>query len=57
MKKNKFSGESFDDFLKEEDLYEEVTARALKKAIMYKLKKLIASKRRMKNKIRKGLKG
>lgn len=56
MKKNKFSGESLDNFLKEEGLYEEVTARALKKASMYKLKMLIASKRGMKNKIRKELK-
>ncbi len=30
MKKNKYSGSSFDDFLKEEGIYEEVTALAQK---------------------------
>lgn len=30
MKKNKYSGSNFDDFLKEEGIYEEVTAIAQK---------------------------
>ena len=38
MKKNKHTGSSFDDFFKEEDLYEEVTARALKKSSIHELK-------------------
>ena len=33
--KNKYIGSSFDDFLKEEDIYEEVTDRAIKKVIAY----------------------
>lgn len=35
--KNKHIGSSFDDFLKEEDIYEEVTDRAIKKVIAYQL--------------------
>ncbi|MBF0365778.1 MAG: Fis family transcriptional regulator [Oligoflexia bacterium] len=56
MKKNKHTGGDFDDFLKEEGLYEEVTAKALKKTSMYKLEKHLASKRGLKNKIRQVLK-
>jgi antitoxin HicB len=55
MKKNKHTGSSFDDFLKEEDLYEEVTARALKKSSIYKLKKIVSSTRGMKSRIREAL--
>ena len=35
--KNKHIGSSFDDFLKEEEIYEEVTDRAIKKVIAYQL--------------------
>lgn len=55
MKKNKHRGSSFDDFLKEEDIYEDVTAKALKKSSIYELEKLVASKRGLKSKIREAL--
>jgi antitoxin HicB len=55
MKKNKHTGSSFDDFLKEEDLYEEVTARALKKSSIYELEKIVSSTRGMKSRIREAL--
>lgn len=55
MKKNKLRGDSLDDFLKEEDLYEEVTARALKKTSIYELEKLVGSTRGLKSKIRAAL--
>ena len=35
--KNKHIGSSFDDFLKEEEIYEEVTDRAIKRVIAYQL--------------------
>lgn len=37
-KNNPRSGSSFDDFLKEQGMYEEVTARALKRAISEQLR-------------------
>jgi hypothetical protein len=55
MKKNKHTGSSFDDFLKEEDLYEEVTARALKKSSIHELKQIVSSKRGLKSRIREAL--
>lgn len=55
MKKNKHSGSSFDDFLKEEELYEEVTARALKKTSIYELEKIVSSTRGLKSRIREAL--
>lgn len=57
MKKNKYTGSSFDDFLKEEDIYEEVTARALKKTSIYELEKIVAGTRGLKSKIREALNG
>lgn len=38
MKHNPHSGSDFDDFLKEEDIFEEVQAKALKRAIAEQLK-------------------
>jgi predicted XRE-type DNA-binding protein len=35
--KNKHIGSSFDDFLKEEEIYEEVTDSAIKRVIAYQL--------------------
>jgi hypothetical protein len=55
MKKKKHRGSSFDDFLKEEGIYEEVTARALKRSSIYELEKKVSSKRGMKSKMRAAL--
>ena len=41
MKKNKHRGRNFDDFLKEEGIYEEVEIHAAKRAIAIKLEKLM----------------
>jgi antitoxin HicB len=41
MKKKSRIGSSFDDFLKEEGLYEEVTARAIKRVIARQLDALM----------------
>ena len=41
MKKKSRIGSSFDDFLKEEGIYEEVTARAIKRAIARQLDALM----------------
>ena len=56
MKINKFRGNDFDEFLKEDDIYEEVTARSLKKTSIYKLEKLVSSTRGFKSKMREALK-
>jgi hypothetical protein len=40
-KKNPHIGSSFDDFLKEEGIYEEVTARAIKRVIVRQLDALM----------------
>ena len=37
MANNPYSGSSFDDFLKDEDLYEETTATAIKRVIAWQL--------------------
>lgn len=55
MKKNKHTGSSFDDFLKEENLYEEVTARALKKTSIYELEQIVSSTRGLKSRMREAL--
>ncbi|MFZ4715501.1 MAG: Fis family transcriptional regulator [Bacteriovoracaceae bacterium] len=55
MKKNKHTGDSFDNFLKEEDLYEEVTARALKKTSIHELVQIVSSTRGLKSRIREAL--
>ena len=55
MKKNKHTGSSFDDVLKKEDLYEEVTARALKKTSIHELEQIVASTRGLKSRIREAL--
>jgi antitoxin HicB len=41
MKRNKHRGGNFDDFLKEEGIYEEVDSRATKRAITIKLERLM----------------
>jgi hypothetical protein len=55
MKKNKHTGSSVDDFLIEEELYEEVTARALKKSSIHELEQLVSSTRGLKSRIREAL--
>lgn len=55
MKKNKYTGTSLDDFLKDENIYEEVTARALKKSSIYELEQIVSSTRGMKSRIREAL--
>jgi antitoxin HicB len=45
MKKKGSIGSSFDDFLKEEGIYEEVTARAIKRVIARQLDALTRSVR------------
>ena len=42
--KNKHMGSSFDDFLKEEGIFEEVTAAATKKVIAYQIQRLMKEK-------------
>jgi len=42
--KNKHMGSSFDAFLKEEGIFEEVTAAATKKVIAYQIQKLMKEK-------------
>jgi len=37
MSKNPHTGSSFDDFLKEEDIYEECTAGALKRVLAWQI--------------------
>jgi hypothetical protein len=46
MRKKGRIGSSFDDFLKEEGIYEEVTARAIKRVIAWQLDQLMAASRR-----------
>lgn len=55
MKKNKHSGSKFDNFLKEEGIYDEANARALKKTSMMGLLQLLAQHRGLKTKMRKAL--
>ena len=55
VKKNKHTGSSVDDFLIEQELYEEVTARALKKSSIHELEKLVSSTRGLKSRIREAL--
>ena len=43
--KNKRIGSSFDDFLKEEGIYEEVTSHALKRAIAWQLAEAMKKKK------------
>jgi len=42
--KEKHMGSSFDDFLKEEDIYDEVVVAATKKALAFKLQNIITEK-------------
>jgi antitoxin HicB len=42
VKKKGRVGSTFDDFLKEEGIYEEVTAHAIKRVIAYQLDRLMA---------------
>lgn len=49
---NPHRGSSFDSFLEEEGLTNEVSSRALKKSSIFELEKKVASKRGLKNKIR-----
>ena len=41
---NKHIGSNFDDFLKDEDLLDEVTTTAIKRVISYQLKKAMEEK-------------
>ena len=38
---NKYEGDSFDDFLKEEGIFEEVTERALKRLLILQLDNIV----------------
>ena len=38
---NKYEGDSFDDFLKEEGIFEEVTERALKRLLIWQLADIV----------------
>jgi DNA-binding Xre family transcriptional regulator len=49
-------GSSFDDFLKEEGIYEEVTARAIKRVIAFQLDKLMADQGLTKSELAKRMK-
>jgi DNA-binding Xre family transcriptional regulator len=44
MKRNKHRGGNFDDFLKEEGIYEEVDIRATKRGIAIKLERLMKAR-------------
>jgi DNA-binding Xre family transcriptional regulator len=56
MKKKGRIGPSFDDFLKEEGIYEEVTARAIKRVIAWQLNKLMADQGITKSELAKRMK-
>ena len=56
MKKKGRIGSSFDDFLKEEGLYEEVTAHAIKRVIAHQLDALMAEQRLTKSALAKRMK-
>lgn len=45
MAKNPHEGSSFDDFLKEDGIYEECTAAALKKVLAWQLKEEMKNKK------------
>ncbi len=49
-------GSSFDDFLKEEGIYEDVTARAIKRAIAFQLDKLMVDQGLTKSELAKRMK-
>ncbi|MDB5038837.1 MAG: hypothetical protein JWQ35_2365 [Bacteriovoracaceae bacterium] len=56
MKKNKYSGSSFDSFLKEEGLDAEVAARAAKRTFVHQLEMKMEKQKKNKNVFRKALK-
>jgi DNA-binding Xre family transcriptional regulator len=56
VKKKGRIGPSFDDFLKEEGIYEEVTARAIKRVIAWQLNKLMADQGITKSELAKRMK-
>jgi len=56
MKNNPHTGSSFDEFLKEEGLYEEVTARALKRIVALQIKEAMKEKHLSKNKMAQAMK-
>ena len=49
--KNKHMGSKFDDFLKEENLFEETQAAAIKRVIAYQIKKIMKEKQISKKKM------
>ena len=56
MKKKSRIGSSFDDFLKEEGIYEEVTARAIKRVIARQLDALMEEEGLIKTELAKRMK-
>lgn len=52
-KKNPNRGSSFDDFLKEEDVYEETKATALKRVVAWQLQEAMAKEHISKNQMAK----
>jgi antitoxin HicB len=56
MKKKGRIGSSFDDFLKQEGIYEEVTARAIKRVIAHQLDALMADQGLTKSELAKRMK-
>jgi len=52
-KKNPNRGSSFDDFLKEEDVYEETKATALKRVVAWQLQEAMAKEHMSKNQMAK----
>jgi antitoxin HicB len=56
MKKKVRIGSTFDDFLKEEGVYEEVTARAIKRVIAYQLDRLMTDQGLTKSELAKRMK-
>jgi antitoxin HicB len=56
MKKKGRIGSSFDDFLREEGMYEEVTARAIKRVITFQLDKIMTEQGLTKSELAKRMK-
>lgn len=56
MKKNKHTGSDFDDFLKEEGIYEECTAEAVKRVLAFQIEQEMKKQKLSKVKFAKMLK-
>lgn len=56
MKKNRHTGSDFDDFLKEEEMFEECTAEAIKRVIAFQLEQEMKKQKITKSQFAKMLK-